>query len=86
MSINELKNYYALRQTKFADIAKDFKQKVFINSLIRVLVFGSTILAIYYFSYSTPIILVSLIVGITVFLFFVKRQLILKSNLEHNQF
>lgn len=85
MNRNNLKEYYSERESRFGEIAKMYKKKIFSNSLLRVLVFSLGAFLVYYFSHSTPIILISLLVSISVFLFLVKRQVDLKIAFDHNE-
>ncbi len=81
----DLNQYYSDRKSIFAKKASELKQKIFVNSLLRVLVFVSGGIAIYYLSFSVPLIFTSLFLFGAVFLFLVKRQVNLKADFDHNK-
>lgn len=85
MSVEELESYYSERVNRFKHQVSELKKQVYINSLWRVLVFCSVPVLIYYLNHSTPLILVILLLGISLFLFLVKRQVNLQANLNHHK-
>ena len=85
MTLKEQITFYHNRSVSFFSIVKEYDQQLFINSIIRIAIFGGTGAMMYLFRSETSILLCSLVIGIIAFLFFVKRHLRLKYQKDFNE-
>jgi len=53
---------------------KSLKKKLFISSMVRLLIFITTGLFVYLFFGNTPIVIVSMLIGISIFLFLISKH------------
>ena len=76
--MKDLRSYYQIRVEEKRQEVKSLESKLVVSGLIRALVFLLTGLAYYYFYPASTPLLISLVIGIAIFLFLISRHTDLK--------